>query len=365
MDFTSKIASLKERVESLKSEVLTEEATCNSLILPFFSALGYDPFSLDDVMPQASVPIGRKKDARVDYVLKVNGEPVCIVEAKPLGSNLSAENDSQLRHYYAASVARFGLLTDGNQYRFYTDLDRPNILDDTPFLEFKIENLKEPLCNELERFCKQSFSEDEIIDRASDLKDLTALRVVVKDLFANPTEDFIRVLLNQGVYEGMKTSTIISRYEPLVKKALDDYIRELVNTRINAALDTASPTPESGSPRPEENEKAPETEAKKIVTTKEEIESFYIVKAILRPHMDAKRLTYKDTQPYFAIQIDNKSTRWICRLFIRESNHHRIQIYTGDERNPTFDFTGLDNLYTFEDKIIDATKRRLEEYPKP
>lgn len=363
MDFTNKLASLKERVETLKSEVLTEEATCNSLILPFFSALGYDPFSLDDVMPQASVPIGRKKDARVDYVLKVDGEPVCVVEAKPLGSNLSAENDSQLRHYYAASVARFGLLTDGNQYRFYTDLDKPNILDDTPFLEFKIETLKEPLSNELERFCKQSFSENDIIDRASDLKDLTALRIVVKDLFTTPTEDFIRILLNQGVYDGMKTSAIISHYEPLVKKALDDYIRELVNTRINAALDTTSAVTAEETPHAEN--KSPEPEKKKIITTKEEIESFYIIKSILRPHIDAQRLTYKDTQPYFAIQTDNKSTRWICRLFIRESKNHRIQIYTGDDNNPIFNFTGLDNLYTFEKEIIEAAKRRIEEYPKP
>ncbi len=42
MEFSEKIAQLKERALNLKDSLTTEEATKNALIMPFLNALGYD-----------------------------------------------------------------------------------------------------------------------------------------------------------------------------------------------------------------------------------------------------------------------------------------------------------------------------------
>ncbi|NJL53545.1 MAG: hypothetical protein HC930_17755 [Hydrococcus sp. SU_1_0] len=44
----------------------------------------------------------------------------------------------------------------------------------------------------------------------------------------------------------------------------------------------------------------------KIVTTEQELEGFYIVKAILRGVVDVSRLKYKDTVHYLGINLDGK-----------------------------------------------------------
>ena len=45
MDFIDRLKQYSKRVESLKDNIQTEEATKTSLIMPFFSLLGYDVFN--------------------------------------------------------------------------------------------------------------------------------------------------------------------------------------------------------------------------------------------------------------------------------------------------------------------------------
>ena len=52
-----------------------------------------------------------------------------------------------------------------------------------------------------------------------------------------------------------------------------------------------------------------------IVTTQEEIDSFLIVKAILRQSVDITRVAYRDTQSYFGILLDDNNRKPICRMY--------------------------------------------------
>lgn len=61
MDFKDSIKQLAERVNIIKENLHTEEATKTALIMPFINALGYDVFNPLEVIPEMCCDIGTKK----------------------------------------------------------------------------------------------------------------------------------------------------------------------------------------------------------------------------------------------------------------------------------------------------------------
>ncbi|UKI15972.1 MAG: hypothetical protein L6V87_09775 [Ruminococcus sp.] len=95
MDFIDALRQFSKRVDGLKDNLATEEATKNALIMPFFSMLGYDVFNPDEFMPEFTADVGIKKGEKVDYAILNNGEPVILIECKWVKEPL-AKHDSQL-----------------------------------------------------------------------------------------------------------------------------------------------------------------------------------------------------------------------------------------------------------------------------
>lgn len=62
----------------------------------------------------------------------IDGAPQILIECKSINENLT-NHDSQLFRYFGTTSSKFGLLTNGKEYRFYTDLDEQNKMDSTPF----------------------------------------------------------------------------------------------------------------------------------------------------------------------------------------------------------------------------------------
>lgn len=166
MDFIEKINQFSRRVETLKDQIQTEEATKTALIMPFFQLLGYDVFNPSEFVPEFTADVGIKKGEKIDYAIFLNGELSILLEAKAIDENLD-KHGSQLFRYYATSSARFGILTNGIIYRFYTDLDTPNKMDDRPFLEFNLLNLKDNLIPEIKKFERDNFDCNNILNSAA------------------------------------------------------------------------------------------------------------------------------------------------------------------------------------------------------
>ena len=79
MDFQDIIRQLVERIEKMKDNVLTEEATKNAFIMPFINALGYDVFNPTEVVPEFICDIGTKKGEKIDYAIMQDGKPVILI----------------------------------------------------------------------------------------------------------------------------------------------------------------------------------------------------------------------------------------------------------------------------------------------
>ena len=153
-DLKLKLQQLHERVDALKDQINTEEATKNAFVMPFIQILGYDIFNPTEVIPEHICDIGTKKGEKIDYVIKKDNEPILIIECKHWKEKVDAHN-SQLHRYYHVSKSKFGVLTNGHIYNFYADLEKPNIMDEKPFFTLDLSNLKDSSLKILENFTKK------------------------------------------------------------------------------------------------------------------------------------------------------------------------------------------------------------------
>ena len=347
MEFTNKIKVFSEKINSLKDNLQTEEATKMSLIMPFFQLLGYDVFNPNEFCPEFTADVGTKKGEKVDYAILINNEPQILVECKPCKEELG-KHGSQLFRYFTTSKAKFGILTNGIIYRFYTDLDETNKMDLTPFLEIDMLNLRDPLINELKKFTKENFNADAISSTASDLKYMSLFKDVLSKEFEEPSDDFIKLLLND-VYTAPKTQKVIDRFKPIIKRSTKSFINEVINDRLTTALNTNNKITE------EDIEDESSEPTSKIITTESEMQGFYIVCSILSELVPISDITYKDTESYFGILYKKNTRKPICRLNFDTA---KMQVMIPDE-NKKFTRHYLDSitdLYIHKDELIKALK---------
>lgn len=350
MGFNEDLKQLAERVQTLKNNISTEEATKMSMVIPFFQLLGYDVFNPGEFCPEYVADVGVKKGEKVDYAVIINGNPEILIECKWCGETLS-KHGSQLFRYFGTSSAKFGILTNGLIYQFFTDLDEANKMDLTPFLEINMEELKDVQINELKKFSKDNFDKDNILSTASDLKYSTLIKNLLSKDLENPSDDFIRYILSSEIYDGQKNQKVIDKFKFIVKKSFTDFINDIVNQKILSAL-----TPET-TKEPEEVVVEEETKSK-IVTTAEEMDAFYIIRGLLVGNVPIEDIVHRDTESYFGILYKNNNRNPICRLKL---DGKKMQILIPNE-NKDFERIYLDSLndiYNYKDKLIDVAKRYL------
>lgn len=362
MDFKDSILQLAERVKSLKESIQTEEATKNAFIMPFIQALGYDVFNPLEVVPEMDCDIAKKKGEKIDYAIMKDGSPIMLIECKHWKQDLNL-HDNQLKRYYVASKAKFGVLTNGIVYRFYTDLIKENIMDDVPFLEFDLEKIREAQIEEVKKFCKENFDLDNILSSASELKYMSEVKKVIRAEFAEPSPELVK-LLTKRVYEGIVTQKVLDQFSDIVMRALKSHINDVISEKLGIAIKAteAAGAPIQTTAAPAEKKEQEETaqadeKASKIVTTEEELEGYYIVKSIVCEIIAPERVTHRDSQSYFAIFADDNNRRPICRLHFNNPNNKRIG-FVDENRNELMEsIERLDDIYRFKQQLIEAAKR--------
>lgn len=350
MDFKDSLKQLSERISKLKDSILTEEATKNAFIMPFIQMLGYDVFNPLEVVPEMDCDLIKNKGDKIDYAIIKENEPVILIECKHWGQNLSLHNN-QLQKYYVASKARFGVLTNGITYRFYTDLVKPNIMDETPFLEVNLEDLKENQIEELKKFHKSYFDINNIMSTASELKYMSELSTLIKSEFSNPSNDFVRHFARQ-IYNGQVKLGVLEMFSDLVKRALKNYINDVIADRLNVAIKSADDESISETKAIEQPIQVIEENIKKIVTTEEELEAYYIIKSIIRNTISSDRITYRDVHSYFSIFIDDTNRKLICRLYFNNPSNKRISFFI-DGKETLFQLSSLDDIYNHSELLIE------------
>lgn len=359
MDFIDELKQFSKRVNGIKDNLPTEEATKTSIIMPFFALLGYDVFNPEEFMPEFTADVGIKKGEKVDYAILHDGEPVILIEAKWVKEELN-KHDSQLFRYFGTSKAKFAILTNGIIYKFYTDLEETNKMDKKPFLEINILDIKETQVNELKKFKKSAFDIDQIMNTASQLKYSNEFKNIFAQDLQNPNDDLVRYFLS-NVYSGQKTLSVIEKFRPLVKTALNQFITEMMNDKIKTALgnnDVDLDADANSKTETQEKVEPEKTHIPKIVTTEEELEAFFIIKNMLKDIVPITDIFYKDNERYMAILYKNKTTKWICRLYFNCSKKY-ITVPDDTKKEEKIYIENVYDINENREKIIKALNRYL------
>ncbi len=359
-EHTMSIDRLKEKLLAIQARIPMvrgrgEEATKQALVLPMLDALGYDIWNPTEVCPEFEADFAIKKlgqKEKVDIAIVVDGTPRAFIEVKPLDCVLDDHQGQLARYFNGIPSVSLAVLTNGAEYRFYTDTGEPNLLDPNPFFILRLDGVDLGL-DVLARFHKSVFSPGAIREYATELnytaKMMGFLRQELDLRSREPSDALVRwILAGEGMYDGRVVASVVERFRPIAKNALQNVLRDVVRrsvaaldegvtapTKADAEAAAAMPTPAAqtspavggsaaAGPAPVEGA---EGGAKGIDTTAAELNAFAILRdqflhsaiatatvfdAAIRKDVPIEA-AYKDTTVYFGIYF-NKPAWWFARL---------------------------------------------------
>lgn len=355
-----RVREVSGRIAKRLDSVKTEEATKTALVLPFIThVLGFNVFDPDEVVPEFTADVGTKKGEKVDYAIVRNGSPIMLFECKHYGVELSKEPASQLYRYFSVTDARLGVLTDGVTYRFYSDIDEPNKMDQRPFLELNMLEAESIDADELKRFTKPAFDLDKILDTSKDLKYTREVLRLLASEWANPSEALVRHFASQ-VYDGVKTRAVIEQFERATRKAMHQFLTRKIGDRLKSALSSAD---EEEPPASEENAQAAEEPENDIVTTEDELRRYYAVTAMLAPDVAADRVILRDSKSRCSIVLDH-SKQTICRLYFN-SPQKKLGLVGPEWKEEKVAIEDVNDIFTHTARIRETARRYLEKAAQP
>jgi hypothetical protein len=361
MGFTEDIAKVSEQVRKNADHVVGEQATKMALIVPFFSALGYDVFDPTEVMPEYIADFATKGKGplkKVDYAIAINGTIVMLVEAKARGEKAET-HDGQIRYYFNGLVAtKVGVVTNGIEYRFFTDLRDKNVMDEEPFFSFNILEYDSKDLENLKFFHRDNFDTSAISRKAEDMVYVKGMTQLIGSFLRSPSKEFMRFLLKElgkelgevsPLYkiEGQINDKRINRFEPIIKKSIQISLVELMTRSLTQEM--GQPLEEEKVTKPDEIEEIEEevgqiSDGSKVETTAEELEAFEKIKAIAATSKVFRlEVKYKDVAAYFGVHVGN-STWWFLRLYLTQTKKSfitRLSVNEVKSLAPDFDVKEL------------------------
>jgi predicted type IV restriction endonuclease len=348
MELSVKLAELQKRLLEHREVLLTEEAAKTALVMPFLHALGYDVFNPTEVVPEFTADVGTKKGEKVDYAICQQGKVSILIECKPAGVELDLNHAGQLFRYFSVTDARLAVLTNGVIYRFYSDIEKPNRMDDQPFFTFSLEALRPHDVKTLEKFAKASFDIDKIVQEAGNLKLQSLVRSALEREFAEPSDEFVTMMARR-VHDGKVTSSVRESFGRLVASSIQALIRDLVTQRLSSALNASTPIDADGEQ---------EDEAGEVHTTEEEVSGFRIIQAIASKLVDPRRIVMRDAKSYCAILLDDNNRKSIARLHFNGITTKYLGTFAGKDEARHL-ISDLTEIYQHSD-AIEARLKELE-----
>ena len=139
------------------------------------------------------------------------------------------------------------------------------------------------------------------------------------------------------------TKKIVSQFIELVPKGINQMLNEKINDRLQNAINKEI----------EKNDDVADVEESKIFTTEEELEGFRIVVAILRRKVDIKRISYRDTQSYFGILLDDNNRKPICRLHF-DGKTKFIGLFDSNKKETRHTLDFIEQIYNHDTVLIET-----------
>ena len=225
-------------------------------------------------------------------------------------------------------------------------------MDEKPFLTIDVLDIKDPQISELKKFCKSNFDIDAIFDIASELKYVNAFKNLFLEQLQSPTDDFVKLFLND-IYSGVKTQNVIDKFRPILKKSLNQCITETMNDKIKTVLDKNDAAEEEQPGLPEEQKRE-----KNITTTDEELEGYFIVKNILKDVVSMDDIFYRDNESYMNVLYKNSRNKWICRFVFTDTQKY-ILIPDKDRKPVRYNISNVYDIQNYKSQLVESLKQYI------
>lgn len=333
-NFVLKMQEVCQKIQSRMDKVIgNEQATKDSLIKPFFNALGVDTEDPDCWVPEYKADIvGKKNPEKVDYAVMQSNAAVVFIEAKPFNNSEKAliSRDGQLARYFNATpTVKVSIITNGVVFRFFTDLARENVQDEEPFFVFDVRNHEKSDIEVLEMFCPTKFDVKTIRGWASENKSKIRIQRFLYSILTKPEEnkDFVKFVVEQ-TFDGLNTASVRDTYSA----RLPDLMKEAVDLCISERLGLAQKA---------ESKAESHSSIDQLATTAAELNAFATIKGIVSGSgRDGFSVLHKDYPKWFNIS-HKRAGNWFARLYFREDSNvlllrlpyqRAITLCPGDDR---------------------------------
>jgi len=355
-----------------------EEATKQFLIMPFFTLLGYNPNDPDEVFPEADASFSDKFKNRVDYAIYREGDPVIAVEAKKVGTLLTA-NRGELKGYYnAVPTVKLGILTDGLIYQLYSDTEAENLMDDAPFAVVDLEqiaqeNIGDEAFDALLKIRRDIFDPADIGADARRKIYIAEYVEALEDAFRAPDETVVRTLMDVAGVEGRRTNRLLAEHKLYISEAMNAFFDKKLLERVGFAeredLVKVPPaemqSPPSTDERPSDQPVAApsKTDSSDIVTTEAEKEVYEYVKRrlpfLIERNEELYRklddVNYRDYKGTFTVSYKQDRKGRLLNFREGADGTYRFEFPDSGEALVT------DELSDIDDMLLSIFMRRVEE----
>jgi hypothetical protein len=325
---------LKKSLETFnfeqKSDNCGNEAqTKKFLIDPFFMLLNY---AHEDLIPEYEADFGERVSNKVDYAIKLNRKDIIIIECKKLTSKLTDKEAGQLSGYFQnAKNSRIAILTNGREYRFYSDVALTNTMDSKPFFVFDITSYSDNDVENLLDFDARIINVNDIIIKAQESVFIEDFENTFFKEMTNPSTDFLKLM--------HKRMTFKTKYN-------EDRMKELMNSSLFKSLTEKIIIHETKT----------NSKSAGIITTSDELQAYHTIRTLLiqNKKIPNDRITYRDQKGTFNILVDDNQRKTICQLKFTDSSKKLI---VGMNEYP---LENIDDILKFKIELNERTLQLIE-----
>ena len=316
-----------------KAENCANEAqTKKFLIDPFFMLLNY---AHEDLIPEYEADFGDRVSNKVDYAIELNRKDIIIIECKKLDSKLTDKEAGQLSGYFQnAKNSRIAILTNGKEYRFYSDVALANTMDSKPFFVFDVENYSDNDIDGLLDFDARIIDVNSIIKKAQESVFIEDFENTFFKEMTNPSTEFLKLIHKKMICKIKFNEENENRMKELMNSSLFKSLTEKIILH-----ETKTNSKSAG-----------------IITTNEEIQAYHTIRTLLiqNKKIPNDRITYRDQKGAFNIMVDENQKKTICQLKFSDSSK---KIVIGMHEYP---LETIDEILKFKNELNDRTLKLLE-----
>ena len=325
---------LKKSLENFnfeqKAENCANEAqTKKFLIDPFFMLLN---FGHEDLIPEFEADFGDRVSNKVDYAIKLNRKDFIIIECKKLTSKLTDKEAGQLSGYFQnAKNSKIAILTNGKEYRFYSDVALTNTMDSKPFFVFDIEDYSNDDIEGLLDFDARIIDVNNIISKAQESVFIEDFENTFFKEMSSPSPQFLKLVHKNMIFKS---------------KFNEERMKELMNSSLFKSLTEKMISHETRT----------NSKSAGIITTDDEIQAYHTIRTLLiqNKKIPNDRISYRDQKGTFNVMVDDNQRKIICQLKFTDSSK-KILIGMND-----YPLESIDDILKFKSELNDRAVSLLE-----